>query len=118
MDMSVVKETKMIWGYGLAFMAIFMAIGQFDVLPFDLTLGALNGIVLLILAATLLSETFFQGRFNPKNTADAIGLLVGGSAVILAVVSFGNIVVPPMLRGVVAFLYAILAGMIVIELYR
>lgn len=111
--MKMTKEGKLILIYGLALIAVLMALGMLGI--FDLTLGILHGTVLVLLSATLLMETLLEGKFDPKNKGQAIELFIVGVALIFAFIAFMNYTVPESMRGVAAGLYVILALTIVIE---
>ncbi len=116
--MKVAGRTTQIWGFAMAFLAVILAMSAWNLLPFTLTLGFVNGIVLLILGLTLLSESVWEGKFTLRSPLSAIGLLVSLSAFVLAVVSFGFYTLPPAISGASGYLYVLLALFIVIELFR
>jgi len=112
----IARETKTIWGFAVAFLAVLMAI---RVLGFyTVTLDIIDGIVLLILAATILSETLLEGKFDIKDTTNAIGVFMAGVAIIFALLSFASVAMPEMLRGFEGFLYVALALVVVVELFK
>jgi len=114
--MKIAKETKTIWGFAVAFLAVLMAVRVLGL--YTVTLDFIDGIVLLILAATILSETLLEGKFNINDTPNAIGVFMAGVAIIFSLLSFASVSIPEMLRGLVGFLYIALALTIVVELFK
>ena len=119
----ITLETRQILAWGSAITAIILGLTFLKLIPVDIP-NITNSILLFVLGTVLVSETYFEekrrtGTFK-LDVTDAIQLLISITAYIAGIALLlypAYITFPETINGVIGFLYIMLAGAIVVELY-
>ncbi len=119
----ITLETRQILAWGSAITAIILGLTFLKLIPVDIP-NLTNSILLFVLGTVLFSETYFEqvrktGTFK-LDVTDAIQLLISITAYIAGIALLlypAYITFPETINGVIGFLYIMLAGAIVVELY-
>lgn len=120
MSLKIEKLSILLVIYGIAAIAVLFGLSAFGFLPFELNVGTINAIFLLILAAFLVAETFKEGKIKSLNTLTrnpiaSLELLLIVVTVMMAFFAASYTVIPETMQGLIGLLYIILAVMVIVE---
>lgn len=105
--------------YGLI-ASVVLGLEKFNLLPFE-TSGFLNALLLISLAGALLLETLYEDNkwkdIKSLGPAETISFIVSIVALILAVPTAIHYKIPETLKGVLGFVYLMLASLNLRELF-
>jgi len=121
--MKIEKLSIFVLVMGIAAYAVLQGVSALGFLPFALTTGQTNGLLLGILAVFLAVETFKEGKISSltKLTKDPVAMLETLLIVVTVIMAFvvaTYVFVPESLKGLLGVLYIILAAMVVVEMRR
>jgi len=107
----------LVWLYGI-FVTI-MALSFWGFLPFMLTSGLLNAMIVFSLAAVIASEVYFgKGGFERKKPMDVIPMLIAIMLAIVGVSFLGYIVIPYTVISISGVFYVVGAATAIAMLYK
>ena len=117
MGVKVKDPTVRAWGLFISLLAVIFGLSHLGVLPFDLTMGTVNGLLLLLLSTTIITETIYGKRMKINTPEEAISVVIAAAGILLAVVSFGFASIPSTLQGAMGIIYFILSVMVVYVIF-
>jgi uncharacterized membrane protein len=116
----VALTTRQIWGFSIALLSFILGIAYLTNW-FQITAGFINGLVLIVLAITLLSESIAEEKIRSLagiGRFEALEIFLGVVALIFGVMFIFSVTIPANLMPVAGFLMVINGLLVAVELWK